>query len=282
MIRILEVGPLATVQDLGRRGWGHLGVPRSGPVDPPSHHFVNRLVGNAPGAATIEILRGGMAVQFLTATTFALGGAPVPARLGRRPVPHDATLWAAAGTTLTMEAPVLGLWSYLAIRGGIDIAPQLGSRSTDILSGLGPAPLTAGQEISAGDLIAGGPQGVDIPRALSHGRVELDITPGPRADWFTPRSHEHLVGATWSLTQDTNRIAARLSGPALALREPAELPTEGIHLGSIQIPASGQPIVHLANHPPTGGYPVIAIVTESTLPRLAQAVPGAEIRFSPA
>lgn len=281
MIRVISSGPLATIQDLGRYGQGHLGVPRSGPVDAPSHHFANRLVGNAEDAATIEVLRGGLTFQFVHPATFAICGAPAAARLSGRPIASGAPVWAPSGATLSIEPPVFGLWSYLAFRGGIDVAPQLGSRSTDTLSGLGPAPLAAGNEYAIGDAITGPVRTVDVPRALNlDAVVELALTTGPRFDWFTAEAHARLTDCVWTLSAEVNRVAARLTGASLDLTRQRELPTEGIQIGSVQVPPSGQPIVHLANHPPTGGYPVIGIVDETMLPRLAQALPGTPVRFS--
>jgi biotin-dependent carboxylase-like uncharacterized protein len=280
MIVVHATGPLATTQDLGRRGLGHLGVPRSGPADAPSHHLANRLAGNAPSAATIEMLRGGLKVEFLHPTFFVICGAPVGARLDGTPVPFGSLVRADAGRMLSVGTPVFGLWSYLAIRGGADVQQQLGSRSSDVLSGIGPPPLSPGQRIAVGDLTAGPTPAVDVLGGLAHRRtVELRVTDGPRHDWFTSSAHGRLLSAAWVLTPETNRIAARLTGPPLELRAARELPTEGLQIGSIQVPPSGQPIVHLANHPPTGGYPVIAVVVEADLPQLAQSLPGADVRF---
>jgi biotin-dependent carboxylase-like uncharacterized protein len=281
VIRVITCGPLATVQDLGRYGYGHLGVPRSGPVDAPSHHFANRLVGNSEHAATIEVLRGGLTLQFVRPAIFAICGAPAAARLSGRPVASGTPTWAPSGARLSLETPVFGLWTYLAIRGGIDVAPQLGSRSTDTLSGLGPAPLAAGDEYAIGDAVAGPVRTVDVPHVLNRDAVvELALTAGPRFDWFTAEAHNRITDCVWTLSSEVNRIAARLIGASLDLVTQRELPTEGIQIGSVQVTPSGQPIVHLANHPPTGGYPVIGIVDEPMLPRLAQAVPGTPVRFT--
>jgi biotin-dependent carboxylase-like uncharacterized protein len=281
MIRVLASGLLATTQDLGRQGFGHLGVPRSGPADPPSHHLANRLVGNAVDAATVEVLRGALSVEFLGPALFAVAGAPVGANLDGVPVAFGVSVWARAGAVLSLTRPSFGLWTYLAVRGGFDVEPQLGSRSVDTLSGIGPPPLTPGQVVPIGDLVAGPPAGTESLTGLSDRRdVELRVSPGPRHEWFTRQARELLVSTAWTLSTETNRIAARLTGPELALVEPRQLPTEGLQIGSIQVPPSGQPIVHLSNHPPTGGYPVIAIVDESDLPMLAQSLPGTVVRFA--
>ncbi|OKI43568.1 biotin-dependent carboxyltransferase family protein [Micromonospora sp. CB01531] len=281
MIRVLATGPLTTTQDLGRWGWGHLGVPRSGPADAPSHHLANRLVGNAVDAATMEVLRGGLTVEFLEPALFAIAGAPVGVRLDGVPVAFGASVWAQAGAVLSLAVPRFGLWSYFAVRGGLDVEPQLGSRSVDTLSGIGPPPLAPGRVVPIGGLVAGPPGAADALIGLCDRRdIELRVSPGPRHEWFTRQAQELLVTTAWTLSTDTNRIAARLTGPELALVEPRQLPTEGLQIGSVQVPASGQPIVHLANHPPTGGYPVIAVVDESDLPMLAQSLPGTVVRFA--
>ncbi|MEV4168734.1 biotin-dependent carboxyltransferase family protein [Nonomuraea sp. NPDC049709] len=273
MIEVLAPGPYATVQDLGRPGLAHLGVPCSGAADAPSLRLANRLVGNAEGLAGIELTFGMARLRFLDAAWVALAGAPLAsgADMG---VPF----WVPAGGELRLGAPVRGLRTYLAVRGGIAVEPVLGSRSTDSLSGLGPEPLRAGTLLPVGP-----PEGVisvDLAPMPGPRPAVLRVLPGPRDDWFVPEALAALCGGPYTVTQDSNRVGVRLSGPELARAKEGELPSEGMVTGAVQVPPSGQPIVFLADHPPTGGYPVIGVVRGADLPVAAQLRPGDEVRFS--
>ncbi|WP_460370314.1 5-oxoprolinase subunit C family protein, partial [Actinocorallia lasiicapitis] len=152
MIEVLTPGPLALLQDLGRPGLAHLGVPGSGAADRRSHDLANRLLGNDPSAATLELLFGGAAFRFRSGAWIALTGAPAPLTLGARPEPANTPVYVPPGTDVRIGVPARGLRSYLAVRGGFAADPVLGSRSTDLLSGLGPAPLVAGDLLPAGAL----------------------------------------------------------------------------------------------------------------------------------
>lgn len=281
MIDVVATGLQATVQDLGRPGFAHLGVPYAGAVDPVSLRLANRLVGNDEGAAAIEFLLGGLAVRFTTPAAFAIAGAPVPANLDGRPIPDHALCHAEPGQLLVTGRPLFGLRSYLAVSGGFAVEPLLGSRSTDTLSGLGPPPLRPGTVIATGE-VGSIPDSfpAEVPRPVSPDRfVTLSFTWGPREDWLEPAARTEFTTARWEVTTDSDRIGVRLSGPRLATIVDRQLPTEGLPLGAVQVPPSGAPIVHLANHPPTGGYPVIAVVCSADVPRLAQARPGTAVAF---
>ncbi|MGW3471607.1 5-oxoprolinase subunit C family protein [Saccharopolyspora sp. NPDC000995] len=275
-MEVLTPGPQATVQDGGRAGCGHLGVPRAGAMDPLALAQANRLVGNRPDAAAIEFLLGGLAVRFTEPVGFSLAGAPVPAYLGTMPVPRNTWTYARAGDVLTTGQPAYGLWTYLAVAGAIAVPPVLSSRSTDSLSGLGPPPLRLGDVLPIGSCrgTPGTPSDVFVENSSSSARLDLEIHWGPRDDWFTDEARRTFVTATWLVSTEVNRIAARLTGPRLDQSRHDQLPTEGVHPGSIQVPPSGQPLVFLANYPPTGGYPVIGVVSEPDLGRMAQAAPG--------
>ncbi|MEV0619201.1 biotin-dependent carboxyltransferase family protein [Nonomuraea sp. NPDC050404] len=272
MIEVLAPGPYATVQDLGRPGYAHLGVPRSGAADAPSLRLANRLVGNAEGLAGIELTFGRARLRFLDGAWAALAGAPLAgADMG-------APFWVPAGGELRLGAPVRGLRSYLAVRGGIAVEPVLGSRSTDSLSGLGPEPLRAGTLLPVGP--PGGEILVDLAPLPEPREALLHVLPGPRDDWFVPGAMAELCGRPYTVTQDSNRVGVRLRGPELARAKEGELPSEGMVAGAVQVPPSGQPIVFLADHPPTGGYPVIAVVRAADLPVVAQLRPGDDVRFT--
>jgi biotin-dependent carboxylase-like uncharacterized protein len=277
MIEVLAPGPYATVQDLGRPGYAHLGVPTSGAADTASLRLANRLVGNAEGLAGVELTFGLARLRFADGAWVALAGAPVPAgdvRGAGMAVPF----WVPPGGELRLGAPVRGLRTYLAVRGGIAVEPVLGSRSTDSLSGLGPEPLRAGTLLPVGR-----PEGViSVDQApLPEPRPPvLRVLPGPRDDWFAADALAELCARPYTVSQDSNRVGVRLSGPELARAKEGELPSEGVVVGAVQVPPSGQPIVFLADHPPTGGYPVIGVVRDADLPVAAQLRPGDEVRFT--
>ncbi|MFC4112114.1 biotin-dependent carboxyltransferase family protein [Nonomuraea zeae] len=277
MIEVLAPGPYATVQDLGRPGYAHLGVPTSGAADTVSLRLANRLVGNAEGLAGIELTFGLARLLFLDGAWVALAGAPVaagPVRGAGMALPF----WVPPGTELRLGAPERGLRTYLAVRGGIAVEPVLGSRSTDSLSGLGPEPLRAGTLLPVGR-----PEGViSVDQApLPQPRPPvLRVLPGPRDDWFAAEALADLCSRPYAVSQDSNRVGVRLTGPELARAREGELPSEGMVVGAVQVPPSGQPIVFLADHPPTGGYPVIGVVRAADLPVAAQLKPGDEVRFT--
>ncbi len=278
-LQMLSPGPLATVQDLGRPGYAYLGVGESGAADRASLRLANRLVGNVESAAGLEITFGGLSVRFEARATVALTGAPCPGTVGGRPVFMSGPMAVAAGEVLTLRSPTAGLRTYLAVRGGIAVEPVLGSRSTDILAGLGPARLAAGDVLPVGTETSGDPC-VDLaPEPSLAGPFTVRVTPGPRVDWFAAGALERLCSSPYQVTAESNRVGARLAGPRLDRVRDDELPSEGMVLGAIQVPPSGQPVLFLADHPVTGGYPVIAVVTGADVSLAAQARPGQTLIF---
>lgn len=270
-VLVLDPGALTTVQDLGRAGWAHLGVPRSGAVDEPALRLANRLVGNPESAACLETTLTGVVLRLAGATTIAVAGARCPVTVDGRAAPWGAGIAVPAEAEVRIGPATEGLRSYVALAGGLDLAPVLGSRATDLLSGLGPAPLRAGDRLPLGRP-GPVPHGVEaVPRPSSR---TLRIVPGPRADWFTPAAVAALDGAAYEVSADSNRIGLRLTGPVIERSRDDELPSEGMVLGAVQVPPSGQPVVFLHDHPTTGGYPVIGVVVEADLPVCAQARPG--------
>jgi biotin-dependent carboxylase-like uncharacterized protein len=273
VIEILDPGPLTTVQDGGRRGWASLGVPRSGAFDRAAWAAANRLVGNVPGAAGLEITLGGLALRTDQAVTIALTGAPCPGAPD-----WNVAVTLHAGTELRLGQPRHGLRSYLAVRGGLDVPAVLGSRSTDILSGLGPAALRAGDRVGVG--AASGEPGSVATSPPASGAAQLSICWGPREDWFADPARQLLVTARWTVRPDSDRIGVRLDGPALPRARTGELPSEPTLPGAVQIPANGRPIVFGPDAPVTGGYPVIAVVDDLDL--VAQLRAGDTVQFTPA
>lgn len=278
-LEVLAVGALATVQDLGRPGHASAGVPRSGAMDRPAHRRANRLVGNRQDAATIEHAGGGLVVRALRPVVVAVTGASgLPAEDRDRPILLD------AGDELDLGTPDAGVYGYVAVLGGLDAPTVLGSRSTDVLSGLGPDPLRAGDLLgvrtedgaAVSDVAEPGP-GLQTG-ATRHGTaVTVDVVLGPRDDWFAGFPDDE-----WTVSARSNRVGIRLEGTALvrdAAHAGLELPSEAMVPGAVQVPPDGQPVVFAADHPVTGGYPVVATVVPEHLPRLVQLPPGGRVRF---
>lgn len=290
-LKIVAPGPLATVQDAGRAGYAHLGVGRSGAADATSLAAANRLVGNAPGAAGIETTMGGLTVLARATTSIAVTGPPTTLTIDGALEPSHCRIRLSAGRGLTVSPPSTGLRNYVAVRGGIVAVDSgdrhtgriLGSLATDLLSGLGPPPLNAGDGIETGTPAEPLPHADRIPHAAPRpGRiVGLPIVRGPRDHWFTAASRRLLTGQEWTVTQDADRVGVRLSGPEPLARSRAdELASEPMVAGALQIPPDGQPVLFLADHPVTGGYPVIAVLRDSAVPTAAQLRPGDAVFFT--
>lgn len=273
MIEIVSLAGRATIQDLGRPGYAYLGVGRSGAADRAALALANRLVGNAPSAAAIELTLSEASFIARSAVTVALTGAPGPASLG-----WGAAVTIAAGSTIEIGRPSAGLHRYLAVRGGIEAASVLGSRSTDALSGLGPPRLRPGDHIAIGRGESGPVSGeIAVPRPRPS---TLRVIAGPRADWFDPAALTTLTTQAWTVRPDSNRIGVRLDGAALNRVRPDELATEPTLPGALQVPPDGRPILLGPDAPVTGGYPVIAVVLDADLDAAGQLRPGDEIRFA--
>jgi KipI family sensor histidine kinase inhibitor len=288
-LEILRPGLQALFQDLGRHGQAGQGVSASGALDQGALRAANRLVGNAAGAAALEIVDGGFALRSHGDTVLAMAGAEGPLTrtdaTGRRwPLPRHEAFALADGDLLEIGAPEAGLRTYLAVRGGFDVAPVLGSCATDTLARVGPEPLRAGDRLAVRPTAQGVVGAPELSPALPtlQQPVVLDVVPGPRTDWFTEEAIALFAAQTWTVTPQSNRVGLRLAGAQpLARSRHDELPSEGTTLGAIQVPASGQPVLFLADHPLTGGYPVIAAVAPHHLDLAGQIPIGACIRFNP-
>ncbi|MBE9374639.1 biotin-dependent carboxyltransferase family protein [Saccharopolyspora sp. HNM0983] len=277
---VLATGPLATVQDAGRPGLADIGVGASGAADRAAYRLANRLVANDPDAAAVEITFGGFTARARGDLTVAVTGAACPVEIDGRGAAVDSVLRVPAGAELRLGAPTAGLRCYLAVRGGIDVEPVLGSRATDLLAGLGPPELQPGSVLPAGRPPAAFPT-VDLAPvpAPPEGDVLLHAVAGPRADWFTEQALEALSGSRFEVTAQSNRIGMRLDGPDLPRARTGELPSEGMVPGALQVPPSARPTLFLADHPVTGGYPVIAVLRAADVARAAQVRPGQHLRF---
>jgi len=276
MITVVRPGPLTTVQDVGRPGYAHLGVPRSGALDQPALRRANALVGNGVEAAGLETTLIGCALRFEVTAWVAVTGAEAIVRVDKQPVSVDAAFVVPAGAVLEIGRAQRGVRSYLAVAGGIDVEPVLGSRSTDTLSGLGPPKLTDGMTlpIGAAEGLALGDLSALANQADKSSELVLGVRLGPRDDWFEAAG---LFAQAYAISPLSNRVGCRLAGSALTRTQAGELPSEGVVLGAVQVPADGQPLIFLADHPTTGGYPVIGVVDDVT--PLAQARPGTTVRF---
>ncbi|QNS03948.1 5-oxoprolinase subunit C family protein [Streptomyces xanthii] len=281
-LTVTRPGALTTIQDAGRAGHAHLGVPRSGALDAPSMRLANRLVGNPENTAALETTLTGCAVRPDRNITAIVGGAPCRVTVDGRPAPWGTPVHVPAGATLDAGPATSGLRSYLAFAGGLAAEPTLGSLATDLLSGLGPAPLAEGTRIALGPAPRTAPALPDAPPwPAPPAELVLPARPGPRADWFTDAALRTFLTAVYTVSAQSNRIGLRTQGPALERSKDGELPSEGMVLGAVQVPPNGLPVVFLHDHPTTGGYPVIAVVPEQALAAAAQAVPGTPLRFVP-
>jgi biotin-dependent carboxylase-like uncharacterized protein len=287
MIEVLKPGLLTTIQDLGRAGHAHLGVPRSGALDVASLILANRLVGNPDNAAGLETTLTGVSLRAELPTAAAVTGAPARVTVDGRPVEFGNPFQVPAGAVVQVGVATAGVRSYVAFAGGVTVAPVLGSRSTDTLAGLGPPPLRAGFVFPLGrsmpdplpaSMVDQARLGPASPTAASDG-IRLRVRLGPRHDWFSLTARDAFLAGPYTLSVKSNRVGARLTGPTLRRTVGGELPSEGIVLGAVQVPSDGQPLVFLADHPTTGGYPVIGVVAAADLPLLAQARPGTTVRF---
>ncbi|MEX2290432.1 MAG: biotin-dependent carboxyltransferase family protein [Mycobacteriales bacterium] len=280
MIVVRQPGPLTTVQDLGRPGRRHLGVPLAGAVDRPALRAANRLVGNAPGAAALETTLAGPELAFEVDAVVAVAGGRCTVTMGGEIVEVGVAVTVRRGRTLVLGLVVTGVRSYLAVRGGLEVPAVLGSRSSCTLSGLGPSPLAAGDRLRVGEQVEAAV--ADGPAVLPEIAAEpvLRLVPGPREDAFAPEALPRLTGAPYVVTPSSDRSGVRLAGAALPHRTTGELLSEGVVPGAVQVPPDGQPIVFLANCPTTGGYPVIGVVVPEDLPHVAQARAGSAVRFA--
>lgn len=279
-LRVLDARPGASVQDPGRPGLAHLGVTASGPVDRAAFATANRLVGNRPGEAAVEVTLGGLAVVLDVPRWVAVTGAPVPVSLDGRPVADPRCLRVPAGALLRLGTPPRGLRSYLAVGGGIRPAPVLGSRARDSLTGLGPPAVAPGVDLPLGP-VPGEPPAVPVELAaprLPGPATRVRFHWGPRDGVLGPADRALLRRAPWRVSGHCDRVGIRLTGATLAVGD-RSLPSEGVPLGAVQVPPSGEPILFLADHPVTGGYPVVGVVADADIDLLGQLRPGDPLRL---
>ena len=280
VLGVLGAGPLTLVQDLGRPGLAHLGVGRSGAADRRAHALANRLVANPDDRATLEITLGGFSAQLRGGpVAIAVTGADADPCVDGIPFGINSVRLLQPGQILSLNTPRTGLRSYLAVRGGIAVAPVLGSRSYDALSQIGPPPLRPGDAVPVGRAGEAFPELEQAPvEPITGDPVTLTVVPGPRDDWFA--DPDALVDTAWMVSDLCDRVGVRLTGPPLAPRLPGrQLPSEGTARGAIQVPPGGRPVILGPDHPVTGGYPVIGVVADADTDKLAQLRPGQRVRL---
>ena len=292
-VSVLKPGLLSTLQDAGRPGHAAIGVGRAGAMDMPAWRLANALVGNLGDEAAIECTLLGPTLRFECAAWIALTGAPIRAHVGARELPPWTACQIPVGSVLRLGGMTVGCRSYLAVRGGFDVRPVLGSRSSDLHARLGR---DGGRALQSGDVLpighAGTTSGSEVLDGVRIMSWQLDPQPwfdfagdpvmllqGSHWTHLDEVSQAHLHGASFTISKDSNRTASRLDGHTLHLRAPLELISEAALPGTVQLPPSGQPIVLMAEAPVTGGYPRIGQVAAVDLPRLAQRRPGDVVCF---
>ncbi len=277
-LEILRSGPLAIVEDLGRAGLGHLGVGRSGAADRRSHTLANRLVANPDDWATVEVTLGGFSARVRGGDIdIAVTGADTDPTVNGTLFGTNSIHHVRDGSVISLGTPNAGLRTYLSVRGGISVTPVLGSRSYDVMSAIGPAPLRTGDVLPIGDRSQDYPELDQAPVAAITDRVvELRAIPGPRDDWFV--DPEALVHTDWVVSGQSDRVGNRLVGRPLTHRNPdRQLPSEGTTRGAIQLSPNGLPVILGPDHPITGGYPVVGVVIDDDIDKVAQVRPGQHV-----
>lgn len=284
-VRVVRAGLMTTVQDLGRRGFQSRGVPPAGPMDASSHRLANIIVGNPPGAATLEITLLGPELLFEGDARIAVCGAEFAVTAGGAGLPANVAGDVAAGATVRFGARVRGARAYLAIDGGVDVPVVLGSRATHVVSRMGGLD---GRRLQDGDRLPLGAAAEGRPRPRSNrlgpfelpeGGATLRVLPGPHAGAFTDAAVREFFGATFVVASESDRMAYRLTGPRV-VSEGGELISDVLPPGGIQVPGSGQPILLMADRATTGGYPIVATVVSADLPVAGQLAPGDWVRFT--
>jgi antagonist of KipI len=283
-LRIVRSGLLTTVQDLGRPGLGSIGVPPSGAADSRSAALANHLAGNAAGAAVLEMTAAGAHFEALAEARIAFAGAAMPASRNGERLPGGRCHELRPGDRLEFGTAAVGFRTYLAAEGGFDVPKVLGSRSTLVAAGFGGY---QGRRLESGDVLEVFPGG---PAALAGREEAIDAPPrrspitlralrGPQAELFPEESLAGFERARFRVSARSDRMGLRLEGDKIAAAGEAEIASEGVVVGSVQVPAGGDPIVLMPDGPVTGGYPKIACVASVDLPLLGQVRPGDELRF---
>jgi antagonist of KipI len=282
---VIKPGMLTTIQDLGRWGLQARGVPVAGPMDPWSHRIANALVGNPRDAATLEITLLGPELEFDAERLAAVSGAEFEVTIDDRPAPWNAAFVAPSGSRLRFRSRKRGVRAYLALAGGLATPPVLGSRATHLVCGMGGfggRPLKAGDRVPLGHAESGrrAAPSLDQPVVpLPDGHATVRVLPGPQVDYFADDAMQILQSAPYTIANNSDRMGFRLSGPILPHSRGADIISDATPLGTLQVPASGQPILLMADRQTTGGYPKIATVISADMAVAGQLAPGDSITF---
>jgi antagonist of KipI len=283
-LTVLTPGLQTTVQDLGRWGYQAIAVPVAGAMDPYAHRFANALVGNRRDAATLEVTLVGPRLRFDDERAIAVAGARFDVTLDGQPVPQDQAVNAAAGAVLAFGQRRRGARAYVAVSGGIDVPPVLGSRSTHVSTQMGGL---QGRALRHDDVLPLGTRVASPVRAgragssasAGNGPLRVRVVPGPQHERFVAEALDLLVSAPYRVGVDSNRMGFRLEGPPLRHRTGADIISDATPIGSIQVPGSGQPVLLMADRQTTGGYAKLATVITADISVAAQAAPGDLLRF---
>jgi biotin-dependent carboxylase-like uncharacterized protein len=278
-ISFSEASGFITLQDQGRIGFANIAVPTSGAFDQSAHHLGNRLVGNDPGACSIESLRGTFKFLNDTDLVIAVTGAAASVQINGREHEMSRAIFVAANSTVAIRPGNQGLRTYLAIRGSILGNLVMGSHSYDELSQIGTPPIQAGDHLDISNDVAGPISGDYFPNFAVSGKDEIQLEARPAPRWSGFSNGQTLFEMEYQVTESSNRVGMRLSGPELIWNSKERLASEGVITGAIQIPVDGMPLIFGPDHPTTGGYPVIAVVSRNSLNLLAQSAPGTKVKF---
>lgn len=283
-IRVAKPGLFTTVQDRGRFGYAHLGISPAGAADALSLRIANLLVGNDEYAPVLEMTLLGATLEFAEPAIVAIIGATCECRMGTKSIPANTAVQVNAGEALQCGSTTDGARSYLAVQGGFDVPLIMGSASTDVRGGFGGF---QGRRLQNGDLLRVGNRGNKQVRRLPAGTIEslrrvgpMRVTRGSQQDWFSPESYAKFLASSYVVSEQSDRAGLRLKGEAVTPREQAQLLTDGIPLGAIQVPPDGQPIILFVDQQTAGGYPKIASVVAADMHRIGQLRPRDEVRFS--
>ncbi len=281
---VIQPGFLPTVQDMGRYGYQQYGVPVSGAMDNYALRAANLLVGNDEGAACLETMLMGLRLRVLAGAEIAIAGANLSPTLNKSPLPMWQAVAVSRGDIVSFHKPQSGCYSYLAVNGGVDVPMVMGSRSTYVRSRLGGL---EGRPLRAGDrLKGGGARQVASKRRLPaqyipeyHANNGLRVMLGPQDDYFTEEGIHTFLNSEFVVSTEANRVGYRLQGPRIEHRAEADIISDGIPLGAVQVPGNGSPIILMADRQTIGGYAKIAVIITADFPKLAQAKPGDKVRF---
>jgi len=283
MLLIHDAGPLTTIQDLGRPGYLRVGIPASGPMDAMAFVLANRLAGNGDGAAALECTLIGPRVEFVDDRMVAIAGADMAPTLNGSPAPRWESVPVKRGDVLRMGAARTGVRAYLAVSGGIDTPPALGSRATYVrgrLGGLDGRALAKGDRLPLGSADLVRPGRVPLDRRPEYGpEVEIRVVLGPQDDRFTARGVAAFLAGPYEMSTQSDRMGARLKGPLIEHVRGHDIISDGVPLGGIQVVGDGQPIVLLRDRQSTGGYTKIATMCSFDVDRISQVKPGQRIAF---